>query len=163
MKSYRLKRNRMSWMKNLMMKSCVNVIIPASSTSVIASRSRSWSRSSFLLSWWLNCEAKSLNLLIIHLFSSIFCIVIVLKFLRLLWKYNETVRAFILDTVDLSVRFKPFFEIFLGYRFSIALHIHFWIPATWWHLFQYKKCNLRWWLSWIRRQCWWNNFGLVML
>lgn len=125
-------------MKNLMMKSCVKSILPAPSTPVIASRSRSRYRSSFLLSRWLNRKTKSLNFLIIHLFSSVFCIVIVLKFLSLTCNYNEAVWTFVLDTVDLPIRFKPFFKVFLSDRFSIALHIDFRIPTAR-HLFQYYK------------------------
>lgn len=113
-------------------------ILPPSAPSVVTLWPRSWWWSTFLLTGRLYSQSKSFNFFIMHFFNCILRIIVVLKFLTLKrFPYNETIRTLVLDAVNFSVRFKPLFQVIFCYGFPVALHVNFWIAASW-HSYRYK-------------------------
>lgn len=104
--------------------------LPSSTSSVVTLWSRSWWWATFLLTRRLYSKSKALHFFIMHFFDCVFCVIVILKFLTLKrFLYNETIGPFVLDAVDLSIRFKPFLQVLFCYWFTITFHVNFGIAA----------------------------------
>lgn len=85
------------------------LLVPASTSSVIAFRSGSRCGSTFLLARRLHSQPETLDFLIVHFLDGVFRIIVVLKLLRkLMIFYDKTIGPLVLNTVDLTEGFEPF-------------------------------------------------------